>query len=74
MLDLDGFKLAIVTKSQHPPHIAFRVDGVDDLGTEYSEHRDGSKYIYKEDPDGNTVEFICWQNDDTQKSNTTKGE
>ena len=59
-------KLAFVTPSQHPPHVAFHVD-LDDLqkradaaGVEVEEHRDGTRGIYLKDPDGNAVELICY--------------
>ncbi len=55
--------IAFVTNNQHPPHIAFRVDSLCDLDPSYKTHRDGSKYIYKTDPDGNTVELIHWESE-----------
>jgi catechol 2,3-dioxygenase-like lactoylglutathione lyase family enzyme len=65
MLDIDGAKIALTVKPQHPPHIAFRVSTLNDLGPDYREHRDGTCYIYKVDPDGNTIELIYRRNDDT---------
>ena len=63
MLDVNGTKLALTVESQHPPHLAFRVEDISDLGADYREHRDGSCYVYKDDPDGNTIELIYWRND-----------
>lgn len=60
MLHVGDSKLALTVPDQHPPHIAFSVK-MADLGENYKVHRDGSKYIYKVDPDGNTIELICWE-------------
>ena len=57
MLQIGQFKLALTVKSQHPPHLAFRVESLENE-TEIKEHRDGTKYVYKTDPDGNTIELI----------------
>jgi catechol-2,3-dioxygenase len=48
--------------SQHPPHIGFEVSSYEDLGenVEIKTHRDGSHYLYLEDPDGNVLEKIYW--------------
>jgi len=66
MLDIKGTKMALTVESQHPPHTAFRVSTLNDLGPDYREHRDGSCYVYKMDPDGNTIELIYWRSDDTK--------
>ncbi len=65
-LKLGQGKLALVTPSQHPPHIALRV-GPDELeraatraGKPIDRHRDGTTGIYIEDPQGNVVELICY--------------
>ena len=63
MLDVSGTKIALTTKSQHPPHFAFCVNDISDLGEDYREHRDGSCYVYRSDPDGNTIELIHWRSD-----------
>jgi len=63
MLDVGGAKLALTVPIQHPPHVAFAVNDIEELGPDYREHRDGSCYVYKCDPDGNTVELIYWRND-----------
>jgi len=66
MLDVGGSKLALTVASQHPPHVAFRVATLEELGSEYREHRDGSCYVYMVDPSGNTIELIYWRNDVTK--------
>ncbi|RYX81375.1 VOC family protein [bacterium] len=59
-------KLALVTPTQHPPHVAMRVDeatlelAAKNAGKPIDEHRDGTKGIYVNDPDGNAVELICY--------------
>jgi len=54
--------VALVTPSQHPPHIAFRVSSKKELdGEKVKVHRDGSSYIYKADSEGNIIELICWE-------------
>ena len=66
MLDVGGSKIALTVASQHPPHVAFRVLTLEELGPEYREHRDGSCYVYKVDPSGNTIELIYWRSNDTE--------
>ncbi len=66
MLDVEGSKIALTVTSQHPPHIAFRVSTLEELGSEYREHRDGSCYVYKVDPSGNTIELIYWRSNGTE--------
>lgn len=58
-----GLKLALTVASEHPPHVAFRVDNICDfpIGAEVKFHRDGSQYCYAKDPDGNTVEWIYYK-------------
>lgn len=59
-------KLALVTPSQHPPHVALRVDeaalevAARRAGKPVDSHRDGTKGIYVLDPSGNSVELICY--------------
>ncbi len=64
LLDVMGNKLALTTPTQHPPHVAFRVSNIQELGDDYREHRDGSCYIYKSDPSGNVIELIYWRDKD----------
>ena len=65
-LKLGQGKLALVTPSQHPLHVAVRVDeatlkrAANREGKAVDRHRDGTKGIYVSDPDGNQVELICY--------------
>jgi len=61
MLNIAGSKIALTMPQQHPSHIAFTVENIDDLDHPTSFHRDGSKYCYIEDTDGNTIELITWK-------------
>ena len=61
MLQKDGLKLALTLPNQHPPHIAIRVNDISEFPEgKIGEHRDGSKYLYQKDPDGNVVEWIYY--------------
>ena len=59
-------KLAIVTPTQHPPHVALRVDestleaAATRAGKPIDRHRDGTTGIYVDDPQGNVIELICY--------------
>ena len=59
-------KLALVTPSQHPPHLALRVDeeilqiAAQKAGKSVDSHRDGTQGIYIEDLSGNVIELICY--------------
>lgn len=65
-LKVGGFKLALVSPQQHPPHVALRVDEADlqtaarEAAIPIQEHRDGTRSIYIQDPFGNAVELICY--------------
>jgi catechol 2,3-dioxygenase-like lactoylglutathione lyase family enzyme len=65
-LNLGGQKLALVTPSQHPPHVAVKVDeqqltaAAQSAGVSIDKHRDGTTGIYIHDPFGNAVELICY--------------
>ena len=65
MLDIGGTKLALTVSSQHPPHFAFTVGSTEEFPSdeEIRFHRDGSAYLYIEDPDGNIIEYIHWPGD-----------
>lgn len=78
-LKLGGTKLALVTPTQHPPHVAVSVtedelrDAATAAGVAIDKHRDGSKGIYIQDPSGNAVELICYPPGETvyaQKQST----
>ncbi len=59
-------KLALVTPSQHPPHLALRVDEATlEIAARNAEkpidtHRDGTQGIYLRDNAGNVIELICY--------------
>ncbi len=65
-LKLGQGKLALVTPTQHPPHVAVRVgqaelqEAAQAAGIPVDRHRDGTQGIYLADPDGNQVELICY--------------
>lgn len=65
-LQMGQGKLALVTPTQHPPHVALRVDeaalavAAEKAGVPIDAHRDGTKGIYVQDPAGNSVELICY--------------
>jgi catechol 2,3-dioxygenase-like lactoylglutathione lyase family enzyme len=65
-LRLGQGKLALVTPSQHPPHVALRVTEsalqqiAERQGKDIDRHRDGTTGIYINDPQGNAVELICY--------------
>lgn len=54
--------IALTVQKQHPPHLAFRLERLSDFpeGEEIQYHRDGSAYLYTQDLDGNTIEYIYW--------------
>ena len=63
-LQFDNIKLALVLKDEHPPHIAFEVDKMDDDWPMKGKlHRDGSISKYIDDPNGNKIELIEYPND-----------
>ena len=59
-------KIALVTPTQHPPHVAVRVgeeelaEAAREAGKPVDRHRDGTQGIYISDPDGNQVELIWY--------------
>ena len=65
-LKLGQGKVALVTPSQHPPHIALRVDeatlerAAHNAAKPIDRHRDGTMGIYVSDPSGHAVELICY--------------
>jgi catechol 2,3-dioxygenase-like lactoylglutathione lyase family enzyme len=65
-LKVGGIKLALVRPDQHPGHIAFSVTPEElqqrakETGTPIATHRDGTRGLYIRDPEGNSVEFICY--------------
>ncbi|MBV9470670.1 MAG: VOC family protein [Abitibacteriaceae bacterium] len=65
-LRLGQGKLALVTPTQHPPHVALRVDeaalarAAERVGKPIDRHRDGTTSIYVNDAQGNVIELICY--------------
>ena len=65
-LNVGGQKVALVTPTQHPPHVAVRVSEPElaaaskAAGVAIDKHRDGTTGIYIHDPFGNAVELICY--------------
>ena len=63
-LNVGGTKVALVTPTQHPPHIAVAVTEEElaaaaaRAGVTIDSHRDGTRGIYVADPFGNAVELI----------------
>lgn len=70
-LRLGQGKLALVTPTQHPPHVALRLSESEletiaaRVGKTIDKHRDGTKGIYVDDPQGNAVELICYPPNET---------
>ena len=60
MMNVCGSKVALVLNDMHPPHIAFSLGESTCFGneSEVKQHRDGSHYVYLNDPFGNTIEII----------------
>ena len=62
LMTIGGIKLALTIPSQHDPHIAFKVKDISQFeDDEVKVHRDGVKYVYKKDPDGNCIEWVCYK-------------
>ena len=63
LLKIGASKLALTLSHDHPPHIAISCNSTDrfPLSCEaIKTHRDGSKYLYTEDLDGNVIEWIYY--------------
>ena len=56
-LQFDNIRLALVLEDEHPYHIAFESEYVDG-----KRHRVGSVSKYIEDPSGNKIEIIKYEN------------
>jgi len=59
LLQFDNIKLALVMENEHPFHIAFEVRDLGPLSGTL--HRDGSISRYIDDPSGNKIELIKYQ-------------
>lgn len=65
MLELNGSKLALTIPDQHPNHIAISVNSLNDFpSNDFKYHRDGSAYLYQNDPDGNVIEYIYYPSEE----------
>ena len=61
LLRLGDVKIALTMATQHKPHIAFKVDNLLPFDKEeIKRHRDGIRYVYREDPNGNCIEWVCY--------------
>ena len=61
LLKIGDTKVALTLAKQHKPHIAFKVESLSNFDNEEVKiHRDGSQYVYREDPDGNIIEWVCY--------------
>lgn len=71
MRDPEGFGIALLPPgSKHPPHIALRVDSLEELeaaaekeGRPVKPHRDGTSSFYTKGVGGNIVELIWYPPD-----------
>lgn len=66
MMNVAGVKIALVVPSQHPPHVAFRINKNQYLnfkkaGKIFKTHRDRSESFYEKDASGNMLEFMFWK-------------
>ena len=57
LLQFGNTSLALVLPGDHPPHLAFSMEGIEQMGT-LKNHRDGTRSIYIKDSEGNTVECM----------------
>lgn len=57
MLEFDNLSLALVTRGEHPPHIALTHPRADRFGALVT-HCDGTRSVYIRDVSGNAVELL----------------
>ena len=57
LLRFANTSLALVLPAEHPPHVAFTMEDVHGLG-ELNSHRDGTRFIYIRDSEGNALECL----------------
>jgi catechol 2,3-dioxygenase-like lactoylglutathione lyase family enzyme len=57
MLEFENVSLALVSQSEHPPHIAVTHPRAERFG-ELTTHRDGTRSVYVQDTSGNAVEIL----------------
>lgn len=58
LLKFANISLALVIPGQHPPHVGFVVDNAERFGA-LTTHRDGTRSVYVDDPDGNSLEMMA---------------
>jgi catechol 2,3-dioxygenase-like lactoylglutathione lyase family enzyme len=57
MLEFENVSLALVSQSEHPPHIAVTHARAERFG-KLTTHRDGTRSVYVQDTSGNAVEIL----------------
>ena len=61
LLRVGDSKIALLVGNKHDPHVAFKAKDMSKFNKEeVKTHRDGVRYVYKKDPDGNCVEWVCY--------------
>ena len=62
MLEIADIKLALTLPEQHPAHWAIKITDPKYFPTDkkIGRHRDGSQFVYIQDPDGNYVEYVYY--------------
>ena len=65
MMEVGSSKVALTLPDIHPPHIAIVIDDITCFPdqSKVKKHRDKSSYTYVQDPDGNVIEYICYESD-----------
>ena len=57
LIACENCALALVTPGQHPQHFAILTDEIEQYGVP-TPHRDGTRSVYRRDPDGNVFEML----------------
>jgi catechol 2,3-dioxygenase-like lactoylglutathione lyase family enzyme len=69
LVEAEGVRLAFVTASQHPDHLAWRVTNAElerlaaDRGIAILPHRDASRSFYIDGPAATVIEIVAYPND-----------
>jgi catechol 2,3-dioxygenase-like lactoylglutathione lyase family enzyme len=58
LLSFANIRLAFVSRGEHRPHIGFKRPDAERFGA-LKTHRDGTRYVYLDDPAGNVVEILA---------------
>lgn len=69
MLRFANINLAFVLPGHHPPHLAVKKENAEQFG-QLSVHRDGVRFVYITDTQGNTVEILKEESSGTSGSVT----